>query len=70
MQTINIEILNPHVLKILQNLQEMKLIKVNDEPSSKLKAYLKKMRKNEKSVPSLEEITELVEQVREERYAK
>jgi len=51
-------------------MQELNLIKVSEEPASKVKAYLKKMRRNSKAAPSLDEITKIVEEVRAERYAK
>lgn len=70
METLRIEILNPKALQLIKDMQELKLIKVQDEPALKLKLYLKKMRKNAASSPSLDEITQLVEEVRAERYAK
>ena len=69
MEAIKIEILNPKARQLLKSLQDLNLIRVSEEPSSKLKNYLKKMRKNEKNTPSLEEITALVEETRTERYA-
>ncbi|MBX3165064.1 MAG: hypothetical protein KF900_11340 [Bacteroidetes bacterium] len=68
MEALKVEILNPKALQLIRGMQDLKLIKVSDEPVSKLKAYLKKMRKS--NAPSLEEITEIVKQVRAERYAK
>jgi len=70
MSTIRIEILNPNALKLIEGMQDLKLIKVSDEPESKLKTYLKKMRKNTALIPSVDEITEIVEEVRAERYGK
>lgn len=70
MEAIKIEILNPKALQLIKGMQDLKLIKVSEEPVSKLKAYLKKMRRNSSSVPSLEEITKVVEDVRAKRYAK
>ena len=69
MEAIKIEILNPKARQLLKNLQDLNLIRVSEEPTSKLKNYLKKMRKNEKNAPNLEEITALVEEIRTERYA-
>lgn len=43
---------------------------MSNEPVSKLKEYLKKMRKNADSVPNLDEITKIVEEVRADRYTK
>lgn len=68
MEALKIEILNPKALKLIRSMQELNLIKVSDEPSSQLKAYLKKMRKA--ATPSLEEITQIVEEVRGSRHAK
>ena len=70
MEAIKIEILNPKALKIIKEMQDMKLIKVTNEPASKLQAYLKKMRKNHAIVPAEDEIASLVNEVRAERYGK
>jgi hypothetical protein len=70
MEALRIEILNQKALKLIKGMQELNLIKVTEEPSSMVKAYLKKMRKNSKSAPSLEEITKIVEEVRADRHAK
>jgi hypothetical protein len=70
MEALRIEILNQKALKLIKGMQELNLIKVTEEPASQVKAYLKKLRKNSKSSPSLEEITKIVEEVRAERYAK
>lgn len=70
MEALKIEILNPKVLKLIKGMQDLKLIKVSDEPVSTLKAYLKKMRGSSAKAPSLNEITKMVEEVRAKRYAK
>lgn len=70
MEALKIEILNPKALQLIKGMQDLKLIKVSDEPISALKAYLKKMRRNTASAPSLEEITKIVEDVRAKRYGK
>ena len=70
MEALKIEILNPKALKLIKGMQDLKLIKVSDVPASTLKAYLKKMRRNAASAPSLGEITKIVEEVRAKRYAK
>jgi hypothetical protein len=54
MEVLNIEIVNPKAKTLLMNLAEM----------------LAKLRRNEAEVPSLEEITEEVETVRQARYEK
>ena len=70
MGALKIEILNPKAMQIIKGMQELKLIKVSEEPVSKLKAYLKKMRRNSANAPSLNEIAKIVEEVRAKRYAK
>lgn len=70
MEVLKIEILNPKALQLIKGMQELKLIKVSDEPVSLLKAYLKKMRRNAVSTPNLDEITKIVEEVRAKRYTK
>jgi hypothetical protein len=70
MEALKIEILNPKALQLIKGMQELKLIKVSDEPITALKAYLKKMRRNSASAPNLNEITKIVEEVRAKRYAK
>jgi len=70
MEALKIEILNPKALQLIEGMQELKLIKVIDEPASTLKTYLKKMRRNSSTAPSLDEITKMVEDVRAKRYAK
>ena len=70
MEALKIEILNPKALQLIKGMQDLNLIKVTTEPVSKIQSYLKKMRKNATSAPSLDEITKIVEEVRTERYAK
>jgi len=70
MQALKIEIINPKALQLIKGMQELKLIKVSDEPVSALKAYLKKMRRKSAAASSLDEITKIVEEVRAKRYVK
>lgn len=70
MEALKIEILNPKALQLLKGMQDLNLIKISDEPASQLKDYLKKMRKNAASAPTLNDINDIVEEVRAERYAK
>lgn len=70
MEALRIEILNQKAMKLIKGMQELNLIKVSEEPASKVKAYLKKMRRNAASAPGLDEITKIVEEVRAKRYAK
>lgn len=70
MEALKIEILNPKALQLIKGMQDLNLIKISDEPVSKLKAYLIKMRKNANAAPRLDEITKIVEEVRARRYAQ
>jgi phosphopantothenate synthetase len=67
MEALKIEILNPKALQLIKALQDLNLIKITEEPVSKLKSYLKKTRKNDVLPLSLDEITKIVEDVRAER---
>lgn len=70
METLKIEILNPKALNLIKGMEDLNLIKVSEEPVSRLTSYLKKMRRNSASVPDLYEITSIVEEERAIRYAK
>lgn len=70
MEALKIEILNPKALQLIKEMQDLNLIKVKNEPVSELQSYLKKMRKNASSAPSLDEIANIVAEVRVERYGK
>jgi len=71
MEALKIEIINPKALRLIESMQDLKLIKIEkDEPVPALKKYLKRMRQHAASAPSLEEIANIVEEVRAERYAK
>jgi len=71
METLNIEILNPKAIKLLNDLEELKLIKIDKEYStSDFIKFVKQLRRKAKNVPSLEEITKEVEIVRSKRYAR
>lgn len=70
MKALKIEILNPKAMQLLKSMQDLNLIKVTEDPVNKLEDYLKKIRNNSKSAPSFDEITEIVEEVRAEIYAK
>ena len=70
MEALKIEILNPKALQLIKGMQDLKLIKVSDDPVSALKTYLKRMRRNSATAPSLNEITKIVEDVRAKRYVK
>jgi hypothetical protein len=68
MEILNIEIVNPEAKALLMNLAEMNLIHIRTTPS--LAEMLTELRKNEKKIPSAEEINEEVEIVRQARYEK
>jgi hypothetical protein len=70
MDALRIEVLNQKALQFIKGMQELNLIRVREEPASKVKAYLKKMRRNSKTAPGLDEINKVVEEVRAARYAK
>lgn len=70
MDALKIEILNRKAMKLIKGMEELNLIKVSEEPASKAKAYLKKMRRNSATAPNLDEITKIVEEVRATRYAE
>lgn len=70
MSAIRIEILNPKAMKLLQGMQDLELIRVDDEPISKLTAYLEKMRQHSETAPTEDEIANVVNEVRAERYGK
>ena len=70
MEALKIEILNPKALKLIKGMQDLNLIKVSKDPTANFTAFLKKMRRNSSTAPSLEEITNIVEKVRSERYAR
>lgn len=70
MDALKIEILNPKAWQLIKGMQDLKLIKVSDDPISSLKVYLKTMRRNSATAPGLDEITKIVEDVRAKRYAK
>ena len=68
METISIEILNPKARRLLNDLAELNLIAIKNKPS--FKGLLEELRKSENNIPSIEEITKEVEQVRKRRYEK
>jgi hypothetical protein len=70
MDALKIEILNPKALQLIKSMQDLKLIKVSEEPVPRLKKYLGKMRQKAATAPDLDEITSVVEEVRSKRYAK
>ncbi|MEW4925587.1 hypothetical protein [Algibacter sp. 2305UL17-15] len=71
METIRIDILNPKAKKLLKNLEDLNLIKINKTKyKSDFTTLLKKLRAKSDDMISLDEITKEVEQVRKSRYEK
>jgi len=68
METLSIEINNPKAKKLLKDLADLKLITI--KPKTTLNVLAGKLRENYEDAPSLEEIAEVVEQVRLSRNAK
>lgn len=67
MEELKIEILNPRAMQLIKGMEDLNLIKVSEEPETRLKNYLKSMRKNTSEVTSLDEIQQIVDEVRQER---
>ena len=71
METIQVDILNPKAKKLLKDLADLNLIKINKaNTKSDFSSLLNKLRSNSADEISLEEITNEVEQVRKLRYEK
>ncbi|GGE22794.1 hypothetical protein [Psychroflexus salis] len=71
METIQIDILNPKAKKLLRNLADLNLIKINKTKNkSDFSALLQKLRAKSSDDISLDEITDEVEKVRNSRYEK
>jgi hypothetical protein len=71
MNTMQIDILNPKAGKLLKDLADLKLIAIRSTQDDGLMSIVNKLRAKAKGDrPSLEEITQEVEAVRAERYAK
>lgn len=69
METIQIDILNPKAKKLLKDLADLNLIKINTQKKkSDFTELLKKLRSKSAKEISLDEITNEVEKVRKERY--
>jgi hypothetical protein len=70
MDALKIEILNPKALQLIKEMQDLKLIKISEEPVLRLTKYLEKMRRRAATAPDLGDITSVIEEVRSKRYAK
>ncbi|HVA97824.1 MAG TPA: hypothetical protein VNG53_02935 [Bacteroidia bacterium] len=71
MEALTIEIINPKAKRLIKDLADMKLIHISKSNNqlADFKKILTKLRSNSDSIPSLEDITKEVEQVRAKRYA-
>ena len=67
MSTIQIEILNPKAIRLIQDLADLELISIYEPPETGFSKLLAKLRSKAESAPSLEEITNEVELVRAAR---
>ena len=70
MDTLRIDILNPKVKKLLENLEALNLIAIKKDDNKRFKDLIKRLRSKSKSAPSFDEITKEVEKVRARRYGK
>ncbi len=71
MTTVEIDILNPKVGKLLQHLAELKLMSIRTVPNDGFLKLVNKFRaKAKNNQPSMDEIAKEVEIVRAKRYAK
>lgn len=68
--SIRIDILNPKALELLKALADLELISFDDSSANGFSKILKKLRSKSESAPSLDEITDEVENVRAKRYGK
>jgi hypothetical protein len=68
METIRIEILDPKANQLLKDLADLNLIRI--QPKVSIKEVLEKTRQNAEYVPSSDDITAQVEEVRQARYGK
>lgn len=68
--SLQVDILNPKVLKLLNDLADLNLITISKKTQPKLKDVLKELRSNSELAPDLTEITKEVEKVRAKRSGK
>lgn len=69
MQTIQVNVLNPKVYKLLQDLAELELISLEENDQNGFLKTVSNLREKASTSPiSLEKITEEVEMVRANRY--
>ena len=71
MMTYQVDILNPKAVKLLKELEVLKLISISNTSTDPFLAVVNRLRKKAASKPpTLAEITKEVEAVRTKRYAK
>jgi len=71
METLRIEILNPKAKSLLKDLADLDLIRIKkDNIKSEFEELLNKLRYDSENVPSFDEITQEVEEVRKAKYEK
>jgi len=66
--SLKIDVLDTKALKLLQEIADMNLIRIKRDSDTTLPQVLEILRKQMDSVPSMEEITQEVEIVRQQRY--
>jgi replication-associated recombination protein RarA len=69
MSSLNVEILNPKAKKLLQDLEDLKLISIKKPGENPFLSVVKRIRSRRAQI-SLEDITKEVETVRTKRYGK
>ena len=69
MSTVNVEILNPKAKKLLQDMEDLKLISIKGPSDNPFLAVIKRIRSRNAKL-SLSEISKEVEIVRAKRYGK
>jgi hypothetical protein len=71
MEMLRIDILNPKVKSLLNDLADLNLIRIKKvKIKTEFKELLEKLRTNADDAPSLNEITEEVKAIRKNRYPK
>lgn len=72
MESFQIDLLNPKAIKILQDLEDLNLIKIHKMGSTEKSFFnaVEKIRSTKGQKPTEEEIRQAVEEVRQEMYKK
>lgn len=71
MRSVQVNILNPKAVALLQNLADLKLIRIEENKPEGFSDVVQRLRKKaSKQTPSLEDITREVEAVRAKRYSR